>query len=166
MLIWVASYPRSGNTLTMLTLEDVVRDGRDAIVSHAHFVKERDLPDFRDLSFDRRVAVLTRPGMRAYGDWSRNVRRWRRRRAPVAIIRFEELLRDPARVVARGCETIGVHLGDADGQLHSFDYLRERLPVLFRRGVVGGWRDEMAPELQERFWRVHGDEMEALGYRR
>src|SRR5436189_5718536 len=135
MLIWVASYPRSGNTLTMLTLEDVfgehrigtiaaadlklgemrhelvpgggnwkpgpmlrglrgrklldalrgrpepffikthrlseasdrapalyiVRDGRDAIVSHAHFVKERDLPDFRDLSFDRRVAVLTRP---------------------------------------------------------------------------------------------------------
>jgi hypothetical protein len=240
MLVWVASYPRSGNALTMLTLQDVfdegrigtvtasdlklgemrhelipggtawsvppelrelrggelldairerpepffikthrlreasdpapalyiVRDGRDAIVSQAHFVKARDAAAYRGFTFGRRVARLTQPGIRAYGDWSQNVLRWTRRRAPVAILRFEDLLGDPAGVVAHACEEIDVPLGPAAGQVLSFDYLRERVPVLFRRGVVGAWQDEMPTQLEERFWRLHGKQMQALGYRR
>jgi Sulfotransferase domain len=240
MLVWVASYPRSGNALTMLTLQDVfgerrvgtitaddlrlgdmrderlpggrpwrpppelrglrggelldairarpepffikthrlseasdparalyiVRDGRDAVVSQAHFVKDHDVAAYRGLSFARRIATLTRPGMRPYGHWSRNVRRWTRRRAPVAVLRFEDLVRDPADAVAGACERIDVPVGDADGRMLPFESLHELVPALFRRGVVGAWEDEMPPHLEERFWRIHGEQMEALGYRR
>ena len=240
MLVWVASYPRSGNALTVLTLEDVfgewrigtvtasdlrlgrmrhplvpggapwqpppelralrgselldamrarpepffvkthrlaeapdpapalyiVRDGRDAVVSQAHFVAERGVAAYRGLSFERRLARLTGAGMRPYGHWSGNVRRWTDRRAPVAILRFEDLLRDPAAVVAGACAELEVPLGEPDGEVPSFDYLHKRVPILFRRGVVGAWRDEMPAHLEERFWQIHGTQMEALGYRR
>jgi hypothetical protein len=142
----------------------IVRDGRDAIVSHAHYVAAEDTPRFRGLSFDRRVASLIRPGVPAYGHWSRNVKRWRGREAPMTTIRFEELIRDPIRVVTRGCEELGVPLPDPSGSVPSFDRLRERAPKLFRQGIVGSWRNEMPPRLQERFWRIHGAQMRALNY--
>jgi hypothetical protein len=144
----------------------IVRDGRDAIVSQAHFVKDQDVAAYRGFSFERRVATLSHPGMRPYGDWSRNVLRWTRRRAAVAILRFEDLLCDPAGVVARACEEIDVPLAPAAGQMLSFSYLHERVPMLFRRGVVGAWHDEMPTQLEDRFWRIHGKQMQALGYRR
>lgn len=241
MLVWVACYPRSGNTLTMLVLRDVfgisrvaavygrqvtwgfagnleelpptlesaaswqppeelanlrdddlldalrqhsesyfvkthlrskaadsapalylVRDGRDALVSHAHLVQER--PRFRDMNFDRRLAALIHPGIRAQGGWSGNVRAWRRRSAPTAIARFEDLIDDPVAVVTGACAELGIPLPEPAGELRSFSELHESYPSLFRRGMVGAWRDEMPPHLQERFWRVHGAEMEALGY--
>lgn len=243
MLVWVASYPRSGNTLAMLVLRDVfgvgrlgavyggkqivwhfirdpglippqtgsaewkppeefaglgseplldavrarpepyfikthriamatdpapalylVRDGRDAVVSQAHFVADRDRPEFKELSFNRRLARLTHPGIRAQGPWSRHVRVWRGRAAPTALVRFERLIADPAVELARACAQIEVPLGEPAGRLRTFDDLHARHPTLFRRGTTAGWKDEMAPHLQERFWRCHGAEMEALGY--
>jgi hypothetical protein len=246
MLVWVASYPRSGNTLTMLTLRDgfgigslgavyhgaevhwefirdqetvpptleapsrwqppaplarlkgdalldalrdqpepyfmkthlasrasdpapalyIVRDGRDALVSHAHFVAGEDAPRFRGLSFNRRLSELIRRGVRVQRGWSGNVRAWRERNAPTALIRFEDLIVDPVGVVARGCKELGVPLPEPEGDLYSFAELRERYPLVFRKGKVGSWREEMPPRLQERFWRIHGAQMESLGYRR
>src|SRR3954468_13687435 len=66
----------------------VVRDGRDALVSHAHWVKDIDSPRFEGLSFERRLAELIDPGIRAHGGWSGNVQAWQGRDAPTATIRF------------------------------------------------------------------------------
>lgn len=239
MIVWLASYPRSGNTLTVMTIQDVfgirrigtiakadlslgrlrnelvpsptppwdvpaelinlrgdelvaaleqrpepffikthrlseastpnpaiyiIRDGRDALVSHAHFVADRDIPQFRGVPYNKRLGRLIRPGIRAYGHWSENTRTWLDRSATTAVIRFEELVLDPAAVVANACTQLGMDLGRARGEMLDFQYLRERMPSLFRRGKVGSWREEMSPGLQERFWRVHGQQMRALGY--
>ena len=234
MLVWVASYPRSGNTFALLTLQDVlgerrigsvfqddlwlgylvhelvpgsaepwepppelrslrgaellgairerpepyfvkthrlsevedpapalyiVRDGRDAIVSHAHFVADRGTPRFRGLDFDQRLEQLIRPGVPAYGHWSRNVRGWRRRDAPTSTIHFEQLLQDPAGTIAAALKRLDVAVGDARADAADFADLRERAPVMFRRGVLGAWSEEMNPRLQRLFWRTHGETM-------
>jgi hypothetical protein len=239
-LVWVASYPRSGNTLTLLVLRDVfgigrigsvywdglglgpfpqglppamdaapwapcpelrrlesetlleelrarpesyfvkthrrseasdpgpalyiVRDGRDAIVSHAHFVEARDTPRFRNKPFARRVAELIHPGIPAVGAWSDNVAAWRERQGPTAIVRFEDLIHDPTGIVADACERLDVALPEASGTLPSFGDTKGQGPTFFRKGIVGGWQDDLAPDLHERFWRYHGSQMKSLGY--
>ena len=257
MLVWVASYPRSGNTLALLTIRDVfgvkelgrvvaddldlgnvvrqapdrsayrvpselhglrgedlleairdrpepfyikthrlaeaadaapalvvVRDGRDANISYAHLIGSRRphpaperLPpgrkgpylaeeQYRELPFNRRLGKLIAPGIPDYGHWSRSVRRWRNRAAPTALLRYEDLVSDPAGALATGCAEIGVPLPAQEGELSSFSSLHEGDSRFFRRGIVGAWRDEMVPRLQERFWRIHGQEMQALDYER
>ena len=37
---------------------------------------------------------------------------------------------------------------------------------MHRRGKAGSWQEEMPPEIEERFWSIHGEEMDALGYSR
>jgi hypothetical protein len=241
VLVWVASYPRSGNTLALLTLRDifgverlgtvhrehlglkglphlppnparepyeippeladlpneellaavsersepffikthrptdasypapavyVVRDGRDALVSQAHRVHEAGVPEFRGQPFNRRLAALIRSGRRGHGDWSSHVRTWCGRDAPTASVRFEELVTAPAETIAGACRRLGVEMPEPDGELTPFTAAKEHDSVEFRRGEVGSWREEMPPGLQERFWRRHGEEMEALGYSR
>lgn len=242
MLVWVASYPRSGNTLTLLVLRDafdiprlgadfreeldlgrlparalpggtprawrlpsdlrgltgdalldalrarpetyfikthrveragdpapalyLVRDGRDALVSHAHFVGDNDEPRFRDRTFDQRLAKLIKPGIPAQGGWSGNVRAWRARVAPTATLRFEDLVTDPVAVVAVACRSIGVPLPEPVASPEKFDRLHELSPLIFRRGESGVWEEEMSPRLQKRFWAAHGPEMNQLGYTR
>jgi hypothetical protein len=145
----------------------IVRDGRDALVSYAHYVAERDVPRYRGLSFEDRLTLLVADNRRhPYGKWSQNVAAWRSRSAPTTLVRFEELIVEPVRVVTRACESLGLELPDATGDLAPFEALRERLPAVFRRGVVGGWADEMPPHVQELFWQMHGSEMDALGYSR
>jgi hypothetical protein len=142
----------------------IVRDGRDALVSQAHFVEHRER--FADHSFDARVARLIREGMPNRSHWSENVRVWRTRPAPTALIRFEDLVVDPVSTVSSAFETLDLPLRGTTGRLPSFAESRAQMPHIFRRGEVGAWREEMPPHLEERFWRLHGDEMRALGYRR
>jgi hypothetical protein len=143
----------------------IVRDGRDALVSHAHFV-ENGPTRFRDQPFDRRLEMLIEPGVRAYGHWSCNVERWRERVAPTTILRFEDLVRDPVAVVSGACGDLGIALPATRGLPPGFADLHSANPRMFRKGQIGAWRNEMAPRLEQRFWRVHGAEMEACGYSR
>lgn len=228
MLVWVASYQRSGNTLTLQTLHDVfgvkrfctihasnlwlkgvdrsgsyetpeelagleraelmealrarpepffikshllessadpapalyiVRDGRDVHVSRVHFLAGRKVGDY-ELPFEVRLRELV-----TYRAWSEHVRTWRSRAAPTALVRYEELVEDPGVTVKRACEEIGVPLPEPQGELKPFSKLQERNPIQHRRGKVGTWRREMPIEIQERFWGIHWEEMEALGYR-
>ena len=141
----------------------LVRDGRDSLVSQTHQVTNRDLKKFRGLSYDARMARLIAVGIRAHGTWSDNVRTWRNRSAPTAILRFEELIVDPVSTIARGREELSVPLPEVTGEVPSFEELHRVSDHLYRRGTVGSWRDEMPPRLHGRFWRLHGEEMVALG---
>ena len=240
MLIWVASYPRSGNTLTLLVLRNVfgignlvalggdelragmpaiklpsgrevkeaelpdvslpkqlrwmrdsdetyfvkthrvrdanspdralhcVRDGRDSLVSHAHYTGEGVSPRYDGMGFEDRLEYLMQrkrdgPPM---GTWGSHTKRWTERSAPTARIRFEDLISNPIRVVRRACREIDYRLPRASGSLPDFELLREGDEVIFRRGQVGSYRDEMPPEIERRFWRAHGAQMRALGYAR
>jgi sulfotransferase family protein len=143
----------------------VVRDGRDAVVSYAHFAKASGEAGFEDRSFEESLETLILQ-REPFGTWSENVRSWTRRDAPTSIARFEELVEDPADTVSRAAEAVGISLGGASGEAPSFEDLRDLNQVLFRRGVAGSWRSEMPPHLEALFWEHHGAEMQALGYSR
>jgi hypothetical protein len=239
VLVWVASYPRSGNTLTMLVIRNVfgigrigtalqpdldlgrlgralpsqadgawtppveltrlpkdelveairasdetffikthrlaeardlapaiyiVRDGRDSLVSQAHFVAEQGR--FADIPFEQRLTRLIDDGTPTRGNWSENVKTWRARSAPTALVRFEDLVRDPPTTVAGAFAELGLPAPIAEGRLPTFDEARAEMPRVFRRGEVGSWPDEMTPELERRFWTRHGETMVSLGYAR
>ncbi len=229
MIVWLASYPRSGNTYvrlllsfgfgvmsanrygdTRLQLDEVypyrleldpkelprmrdeagptfvkthdvadasdsspalciVRDGRDAVVSHARFVLEWKEEGFEGMSHTQALgSVLENENRSPFGEWSANVRAWTRRSGPTAMLRFEELIttEDPVAMVGSAAEELGISLTRVKKPLPAFEDLQAAAPHMFRRGRVGAWRDEMPPELEERFWRLHGAEMRALGYSR
>jgi hypothetical protein len=144
----------------------LVRDGRDSLVSYAHFVKAREEKAFRSLSYEEALTALLEREAHPYGSWSANVRAWTRRDAPTAIVRFEELVEDPGGAARGAVESLGVSLPAPTGELPSFDELHERNPIVFRRGKVGSWTSEMPPHLEERFWGLHGAEMLVMGYSR
>jgi hypothetical protein len=222
MLIWVASFPRSGNALLRLILKSVhgiasytpyrnegfsqpwdgplpppatalsaariedlvfmkthelraaddpspavylVRDGRDAYVSYAHFAMQSDPGGYPSLSYADVLRMLIR-SRDHFGGWSGHVEAWTRRRAPTAIVPFEDLVADPAGAAARACARLGLTLPAPSGRAPSFEELRAWDPRSFRKGQVGSWKEEMPAELEQLFWTLHGATMTRLGYRR
>jgi hypothetical protein len=144
----------------------IVRDGRDSLVSYAHFVEAQGEPQFESSSFEEALATLIERENHDYGSWSANVRAWTGRDASTAVIRFEELIADPVATVRGAAESLGVRLRKPVREPPDFERLREKDPGLYRRGKVGAWRSELPAELEQRFWQLHGTEMEALGYSR
>jgi hypothetical protein len=144
----------------------LVRDGRDSLVSYAHFVRAQHERPYRSLSFEEALAALLEREVHPYGSWSANVRTWTRRQAPTAIVHFEELIRDPAEAIRSAVGSLGIPLPERTGELPAFEELHARKPVVARKGVVGSWTSELPLHLEERFWGVHGAEMLVMGYSR
>ena len=228
MIIWLASYPRSGNTLFRILLnrlrgvhsysvyndrifeerpevadvvghmhagasieqmanspeifvvkthdlpgEDdypavyLVRDGRDALVSYAHFARDFESSEApRDFVSTLRDLVVSTD---AFGGWGANVLGWvQRRRGPTAVVKFEDLLADPVLTMDRALAQLPLEprADGATGVMPSFDELQQQLPQFFRRGRTGVWRNEMPPEIQQLFWDKHAQAMDVMGYPR
>jgi sulfotransferase family protein len=238
MIVWLASYPRSGNTYLRLLLHHslgmntysvyddplieelelsdevghvrlpgpletlaqaaelyfvkshelptddrpavyLVRDGRDAVVSYAHFlcaffkhrgvmgqIGQRLFPqDFgrmlRDVIIGHR-----RLGRWQYGGWSQNVLAWTRRpRCQTLVVRYEELVAQPDVWLGKIAEMFRVQGGGGrPTSVPDFARLHERWPQFFRRGRPGAWKDEMPAEVQALFWHHHAEGMAAMGY--
>jgi Sulfotransferase domain len=143
----------------------LVRDGRDAYVSFAHFMQTHFPDQWNGMTYlDALRALISRSDY--FGGWSQNVRAWTSRAAPTAVVRFEKLIADPSEVVAAACRQVGMALPQPAQGLPSFEELSEQWPEMFRRGKVGGWKDEMPPEVEDLFWFHHGKMMTQLGYPR
>ena len=146
----------------------LVRDGRDALISHAHFHLEWDLniSDPTPEQFgDVLQSLIEKDG--SFGGWSGNVQAWTGRSAPTVVVRFEDLVFSPLENVRRAMSKIGFAMSEVrtTGFL-TFDELHIKYPRFFRRGKIGAWRDELPSDLHTLFWQRHGETMRALGYRR
>ena len=225
-MIWLASYPRSGNTffrnvlfeaygIRSSTFHDeaqqpldadyadypvvkthllpdqlvpadpsipavyLIRDGRDCVVSLAHYRQQLVAPE-SDFRLNLREAIDAAGGSQ-FGGWSRHVRHWSRRAC--LILRFEELINDPIACLERLRPWIDLPQPDVSkvptfnelrtqdfrygsGAEHGFsDQQRRRWRTgKFRRGVSGGWRDELPHDLHLRFLHFHGVELQQAGY--
>jgi hypothetical protein len=223
--IWLASYPRSGNTYarvalrhhfgidvapehgwelgqelfecdltsgisvrrgspvyavkTHLLVKDgspaivVVRDGRDALVSHVHFQKQ-----FWEAqgSFERILREMIDPQdlSRAGGDWSSFgwssfYEHWLcGTSGPTVLVRYEELIRQPLEVIWNALvNVLGVLVVPRTlVPLPPFSEFQRQKPGFFRSGKIGVWKEEMSPELEALFWHHHGEMMTRLGYER
>ena len=153
----------------------LVRDGRDAIVSHAHYdadlgrshVDGRPFGEALDLAVDG--VLPTFDPKRTVWDWSLHTIVWQRRPSSRTLtVWFEYLIRFPKIVAAAVAAFVGWEHGlrNADSELRDFASLHKQSPHFFRRGKVGGWRDELGDAQHERFWRRHGQAMQLLGYSR
>jgi hypothetical protein len=227
MIIWLASYPRSGNTFfrvllkriygvstyenyvweqsadiervreviglpdTQLSLEDMaksdscffvkthdlphddfpaiyfVRDGRDALVSHAHFILQYDLqipsPE-RQLHFNDTLRMLIETDT-SFGGWGNNVMAWTSRIALTVVIKFEDLIASPLECLRQATAQIGYLPPEIDSsQIPTFEELHQKVPQFFRKGQVGAWRDELPDDLHKLFWQRYGDAMRSMGY--
>jgi hypothetical protein len=226
VLIWVASYPRSGNRLIRIALSTgwgipgpsvfdaaeraraegkrrlpnperdpqikafrrsggpsflkthllahadspdpavyLVRDGRDSVLSYAHFIAERP-PLARGRGFEELLMWQIGRSGGQFGSWSESYRAWSGREAPTAIVRFEDLREDPQGVARAKIAELGVELGPARGEMWSFERMRREDPTVVRRGQVGDWRREMPAAAIERFAELHGETLVDLGYER
>jgi hypothetical protein len=143
----------------------LVRDGRDALVSYAHFTlaygqaagpatPERFRAALRDLILEANSA---------YGTWAQNADAWAARPA-TAVVRYEDLVADPCGQADRAAAAIGLDARPVSDHIPAFGELKEADGTFFRRGVAGGWRDEFPPDLLDLFWQKNGPTMLRHGY--
>ena len=219
MILWLASYPRSGNTLTRTLLHQVfglpshsqhndpiigsgpqvsaivghtpvggdwaetmqrlqaeatlrvvkthappadaapaiyvVRDGRAALVSHRHYLQRLHGQAYSL----RQLSDATHPML----DWSGHLARWNPLRRPgTLVLRYEDILQAPDRVIA----LLAGFLGRAPvaAWANPFEALNRLMPAFFRQASnaanIAEWRSEDLLAFQAR----HGTWMRRLGY--
>jgi hypothetical protein len=227
MIIWLASYPRSGNTFFRLVLRQVfglntysvynefgvddrqvqlvggatadnlddlakgpepcvvkthelpgadthpaiylVRDGRDVIVSYAHYEHARAMqgaggpaePPRDPLAIMRDLIVHEQ----SFGGWGAHVERWLERVPAPVLVRFDQLVADPVRVTANAMAAAGAPVRQGNtATLPTFERLRRDMPQFFRTGRSGAYATEMPTVLQSLFSQRYGHVMRRLGY--
>lgn len=215
MIVWLASFPRSGNSFFRVAskslfdqkiysiypeknapvsageLEDMrqdssvylvkthempidsspaiylVRDGRDSLVSLAWFhLTSRTDPD-RKVSTRKFNKTLKKEILsKRFGGWSDNCRAWTQRPEQTVIIRFEDLISKPQELVPNALEAIGLGQNRNERlEPPTFEELHQQNPFLFRKGKIGGWRNQMSEDLHTLFWKKQGEAMRLLGYK-
>jgi sulfotransferase family protein len=145
----------------------LIRDGRDALVSYAHFLRtfEPDVWSRSPYTFDEvfRTIVGSRD---LYGGWTDNVLAWHERSvaAPTAWLRYEDLVEDPIGWLDAALSRLGITIPWTGSTPVPFEELHSRWPGFFRSGRAGSWQQELNEELCDLFWRHHGEQMRLFGY--
>ncbi len=150
----------------------LVRDGRDAVVSQARLYASQ----YRASARERRAVfeaalldeILTPDHERTSGSWGANVLSWLRpARAPFAVLRYEELIREPRACVTRAVASLAPQLETLpDAQIPAFAELHRIDPEFFRRGIARSHRDELPAALHDLYWsqRANAEAMRRLRY--
>lgn len=161
---FVAMARRAGRNLYVKTHEPpaadehpaiyVVRDGRSAVVSHTHYLRE---VLHRDVSL---ADVITG---NAGQSWSQHVRAWAMPlRANTLVVRYENLTTARPDVLAQIAAFIGRPL--QRGFDLSFNHLHAVHPAFFRRGSDAANIAEMDAASSRLFHQHHGDMLRAMGF--
>jgi len=222
MIVWLASYPRSGNTFLRTVLHSVyglptfslydedpppemqrvlgcggaigdlptahaapetryvkthelpgedqasamyiVRDGRDALVSYAHYIHRYDRGELdvgREVMLETLRALIERDEW--FGGWGHHVDSWLER-PNTMVMKFEQLITAPVETVDCALRAARQVVQRGARAAPTFDELHALVPDFFTRGQVGRWRTEMPPDIENLFWQRHGARMERLGY--
>jgi hypothetical protein len=133
----------------------VVRDGRAAAVSYAHYLRQR---------IDGPVAMAdVIAGRVGFGSWSGHLDAWQPlTRARTLLLRFEDIVGRPDAAIAALAGFLGrAPLGrwrNPNAELHAVD------PFFFRGGSNDANIAELSAAELDAFWARHRGWMERLGY--
>jgi hypothetical protein len=219
MIVWLASYPRSGNTLLRMLIyrtiglgsysaepgelavanpEDlfehleipesdwdafyrrasaspdvhlvkthrpprdsqpaihILRDGRNALTSYAHF--------HRDIERSGLSLLSLALGADHYESWAEHHLAWTSRTGPMLTISYESMMREPEMLVPRIAEFIG-YTGERRPWNNNFSSLQADYPEFFRRASVEWEGDpQWTPFVNGVFFHVQGEAMVRGGY--
>ena len=165
-----------------------VRDPRDVATSFANHMHcpidvAIDRMGDRDFCFAAAVDRLDRQFRQRLLGWSGFAESWLDQRdIPIHVVRYEDMLADTAAIAFAalrfaGVETDPVRLERAIA-FASIDELQRqeaesgfreaphKVDRFFRRGIAGGWRDDLTHDQIARIERDHGTMMDRLGYSR
>ncbi|NKB87611.1 MAG: sulfotransferase domain-containing protein [Acidobacteria bacterium] len=180
-----AGVPLMSKAATQATLY-IVRNPLDVAVSFAHHsgvkpkksVKWMNQEDFSFVGRDDRVFNQLKQRLLT---WSGHVASWVDETGlNTMILRYEDLKADTVETFGRVVRHSGLEFDEARvekavefasiGRLqeqeteHGFGEKPFGMKAFFRRGKVGGWRDELGEELSQRIIDDHGTMMRRLGY--
>jgi len=164
----------------------VVRDPRDVAVSFAHHMGS-DVATIVGSMGDRTAHLSGPHGSTStqlsqfVGSWSTHVEGWLDHELfPVLLVRYEDMLADPLEQLANIARTLGRDVTPeeltAAVEAASFDKLKAQETetgfrestspgrAFFRRGIAGGWRDDLPAELVAQIESDHRRVMTRLGY--
>ena len=152
----------------------LIRDGRDCIVSLAHHRK--DVFDSESHLEQNLLEAINADEGSFFGGWSSHVLSWVNR-ADI-VIHFEDLIANPIIECERLRSIIDLPqpnierlpdfktLKNGRAEYGSGKYVSEKNLAMdwFRSGKVNGWKNELPLWLSDRFWHLHGECMEYIGY--
>jgi len=156
---YVKTHHRAKNHRSGEAAIQVVRDGRDAMVSYAHYrlTIEKHKERFRDM--------LTSLITDSRHNWSSHAFSWQGNVPyPVTIIRYEDLIQSPLEATIQAMDSLGLPYELTGKSMPEFEHLHNYWPEFFRKGQSGSWRTEMTKRQHELFWTHHGAAMELLEY--
>ncbi len=164
----------------------IVRNPLDlaaSLANHYAIDLERAVAQLCDARFalGRSVGELADQLRQFTGDWSGHVRSWLDRSGlPCLTVRYEDLLGDTPKVFGEVVRFLGLPWNKTNLEkavtFSSFAELRRqesevgfpekpgKSTAFFRRGVAGGWRQELSPVLSKRLIAAHGETMRRFGY--
>jgi len=143
----------------------LVRDPRDVVVSFTHF--NRDIMEVRNTSVEAefRSRAESRSWRDFYSFWLHQ-----RPQSGVEFLRYEDALEHIKAgtmpdFLQAALKAIGIDAEiKTEEPIPSFkDYQKVR-PKFYRRGVAGGWKDELPKDTAKLCWRVQGPVAKTFGY--
>ncbi|WP_309385255.1 sulfotransferase domain-containing protein [Cerasicoccus frondis] len=148
------------------------RDGRDALVSYAHYYMKYILPEKNKLLYKLKgkptdvSAAITYFLPKKEDSWSDHAKAVKTLSNPILELRYQDLVDQPDESMALLAEFIGINQDAGHAKPPTFEELNASSPGFFRKGASGSWKDEMTDAQHELFWQYHGDVMRELGYER
>lgn len=134
----------------------LIRDGRDAIISHAAY--------FETFLRDRRARIDICRSLiegRDFISWSAHTLAWLAR--PAARIFFDDLIERPIETVTAAVAEVAPQLTPNAGvEIDDFEALRKRSGNFFRSGRHEQWKTEWPADVHNRFWLYNGAAMNAI----
>src|SRR3712207_4734552 len=154
----------------------LLRDGRDVVDSWI------DAYQRGSWAIDEGAFAVSQEGRLALVEWLSSVWAYRARAVGAVfgakpaservLIRYEDLLEDPARELERVCETIEVGAGAGElaaiAERHAFDNVDDAKRGEgreIRAAEPGAWRHNLPPDEGEAMEEIMGAELTAFGYR-
>jgi hypothetical protein len=147
----------------------LVRDGRDAIVSYAHYMIDNRInlpfPIPKD-PFAWALDSLINSSDQ-FGGWGVHVDAWTRR-AQTVLVRYEDLVEGRKQLDILKTSLLELNVDyltivNKDA-LPDFSKYNKLFPKFYRRGKAGSWIAELPGEYHLKFWERYGGSMRRLGY--
>ena len=144
----------------------LVRDGRDALISHVHYQRRfwgwsQPFPELLDRAIDPSDDFCT--------NWSAFYQNWQTKSEQnCELVRFEELVENPLDTLQQVIANLGLSdkAGQSEYAIPGFAHLHGQNSGFFRKGRSGYWQKEMTDQQHHDFWHYHGAMMQQLGYRK
>jgi len=151
----------------------LLRDGRDVVDSElASFAvggwQEKSFPHMRGVAEGERLRFVVDSAYQWL--WRTEVveEAFAQHRGPKHLVRYEELLREPARHLTELFEWLGLPLDDAEAAAivdrHGFDRQPHGADQQNRSARPGAWRRNLSDDEREALERILGPKLEELGY--